>query len=70
MFEVLPQNALKQAFFEAARFDFLNGAEPLRKQCAVLLARIIFHEPYIEDKEEMLTSLTEELEHGTYIQRR
>lgn len=70
LFEVFPQESIKQAFFEAARFDFLNGAEPLRKRWVVLLAKIIYSELLEEERQEMLTSLVEELEEGTFIQRR
>lgn len=31
LFDAFPQEAIKQAFFESARLDFLNGAEPLRE---------------------------------------
>lgn len=70
LFDALPQEAVKQAFFEAARYDFLNGAEPLRKRWAVLLAKIIYSELLEEERQEMLSTLIEELEDGSYIQRR
>lgn len=40
LFDTFPQESLKQAFYEAARFDFLNGALPLRKQWVILIAKI------------------------------
>ena len=70
LFDVFPQDSLKQAFFEAARFDFLNGAEPLRKRWVVLLAKMIYSELFEEERQEMLTRLVDELEEGTFVQRR
>lgn len=67
---MFPQESVKQAFFEAARFDFLNGAEPLRKQCVILLSKIIYSELLEEERTEMLHSLVGELDGGTFIQRR
>lgn len=70
LFEVFNQEQLKQAFFESARYDFWNGAEPLRKQCSTLLSKIIYWELFSDEREKMLSSLIKELQNAEFIQRR
>lgn len=70
LFDLFPQDTIKQAFWDAAKEDFLKGTEPLRRVVAVYLAKVMNSESLSEDRLELLNNLKEELEHGNFTQRR
>jgi len=70
LFDLFQQENMKEAFWDAAKFDFLNGTEPLRRICAVFLTKVINAECLASDRDEMIEELIEELQHGSFSQRR
>lgn len=70
LYELFDQDNLKQAFWDAAKDDFLHGTEPLRRVVAVFIAKVMNSEYLSEDRLEMVENLREELQYGTFTQRR
>lgn len=70
LYELFDQDNLKQAFWDAAKEDFLHGTEPLRKVVSIFIAKVMNSEYLSEDRLEMVENLKQELQHGTFTQRR
>mmetsp|Transcript_16774 Transcript_16774/g.19417 ORF Transcript_16774/g.19417 Transcript_16774/m.19417 type:complete len:342 (+) Transcript_16774:1456-2481(+) len=70
LFDLFPQESVKDAFYDAAMQDFLDGSEPLRKTCAVFLAKVMYSEYLEEDRVEMIETLVAQLAEGGFNQRR